>query len=70
MFKHSLSPTSHKPLFANEVHPEGKVQKKANVLPKSLNSYEIIRDKVVHEMQTKMPKVEPKVDAKEKLINF
>ena len=69
MFKPSLQPTAHRPLFANEVYPEGKPQAK-NTLPKSLNSYEIIREKASTEMHEKMPKTEQPKATKKKLLNF
>ena len=69
MFKPSLQPTAHRPLFASEVHPEGKPKAK-NTLPKSLNSYAIIREKGTTEMHEKMPKPEQPKATKKKLLNF
>lgn len=70
MFKPSLQPAAHRPLFAHEVYPDGKVKQK-NTLPKSLNSYEIIRDKVNSEMQQKAPlKTDTPKQTKKKLLNF
>ena len=70
MFKPSLQPATHRPLFAHEVYPDGKVKQK-NTLPKSLNSYEVIRDKVNSEMQQKVPvKADAPKQTKHKLLNF
>jgi hypothetical protein len=69
MFKPSLQPTAHRPLFASEVHPEGKPKAK-NTMPKSLNSYEVIREKVTTKMHEKMPKPEQPKATKKKLLNF
>jgi hypothetical protein len=61
----------HKPLFASDVYPDSKPKKTKNTLPQTLNNYEIIRDKVRHEMQSKVaPSAEAKQTGKKKLLNF
>jgi hypothetical protein len=71
MFHQSLPIKNHKPLFASDVYPDSKPKKTKNTLPQTLNNYEIIRDKVLHEMQSKVaPSAEAKQTGKKKLLNF
>ena len=57
----------HKPLF---------LKKSKETLPQTLNNYEVIRDKVVNDFQTKGPIVikakekQVKVTEKKKLLDF
>ena len=53
MFQKTLPRKTHTPLFASQVYPEGKPKKVDNTVPKSLNTYEVIRDKVMHDMKPK-----------------
>ena len=68
MFKRSIPAKTHSPLFASDAYPEGKPKKSSNTLPKSLNSYDVIRDKVIQEMKPKEIKAEPKPVVKNKLL--
>ena len=57
MFRRSVPTKSHTPIFPSEVHPEAKMKKNSdNTVSKSLNSYEVIRDKVMHDMAPKPAK--------------
>jgi hypothetical protein len=68
MFKRTLPAKAHTPLFASDAYPEGKPKKKTDTLPKSLNSYEVIRDKVIQEAQPRVAKAQPKQAVKKKLL--
>ena len=71
MFKQSLPQKNHKPVFASDVYPDGKPKKTTSTLPKSLNNYETMRDKVVGEMQTKVTAPTPKAaPGKKKLLDL
>jgi hypothetical protein len=71
MFKKTVPPKTHTPLFASDAYPESKPKtscKCSSTLPRSLNSYEVIRDKVVHDMKPKAIKTEPHKPVKKKLL--
>ena len=68
MFRKTVPAKTHTPLFASDAYPDSKPKKVKNTLPKSLNTYEVIREKVVQEMQPKAPKPEPKPAGKKKLL--
>ena len=71
MFKQSLPQKNHKPVFASDVSPDGKPKKTTSTLPKSLNNYETIRDKVIGEMQTKVTAPTPRAaPGKKKLLDL
>ena len=53
MFKPTVPKKTHSPLFQSDAYPERKPKKVAQKLPQSLNSYDIIRDKVINEMEPK-----------------
>ena len=69
MFKKTVPSKSHTPLFASDVSPDSQTKKSKDTLPKNLNSYEVIRDKVMHEMQPRLRKPEPKATGKKKLLS-
>ena len=69
MFHRTLPKKTVTPLFASQVYPDGKVKKVDNTVTKSLNTYEVIREKVIHDMEPKVSKPEPKQSAKKKLFN-
>ena len=69
MFRRSVPPKSHTLAFPSEVHPEAKIKKQSNnTVSKSLNSYKVIRDKVMHDMTPKPSKAQPKAAVKKKLL--
>lgn len=69
MFKKTVPPKTHTPLFASDASPDNQSKKSKDTLPKNLNSYEVIRDKVMHDMQPKVRKPEPKATGKKKLLS-
>ena len=50
--------------------PSVSQKKVAQKLPQSLNSYDIIRDKVINEMEPKAVVADAKKPDKKKLLNF
>jgi hypothetical protein len=68
MFKRTVPKKQTAPLFASQVYPDGKVKKVDTTVTKSLNTYEVIREKVINDMEPKVSKPEPKQHVKKKLF--
>jgi hypothetical protein len=70
MFKIPTTGKPRPPVFPSDVRPDRKVQKPAQTMPKSMDSYEVIREKVLGEMQPKVaiPKKGPTKGVKKKLL--
>ncbi len=69
MFKRTVPKKQTAPLCASQEYPDGKVKKVDNTtVTKSLNTYEVIREKVINDMEPKVSKPEPKQQVKKKLF--
>jgi len=70
MFRIQPSGKPRPPVYPSDVRPDRKVQKPDHTMPKSMDSYEVIREKVMGEMQPKVaiPKKGPSKGVKKKLL--